>query len=193
MFQQTVDKNDIGCERAHSAAVNVIAFALTAVLLVGTAVVIGLLTNPDWFVNGASSQGIPGLIPHSRTGILLRNASVAMLLFSGVVTGGLTTVLGCFTVGAYMGMAISLAIHDSGVATVVATTWQYSVFEFAGFTMAAMGGVYPILDLLLRRRRRQSNGFASYYTAAGAALTYFACALVFLCVGAVTEGFLSLR
>lgn len=82
--------------------------------------------------------------------ILGRNVGAALVLYSGVATLGLTTLVGAGILALYVGATLSLAVHSVGGAGLVADVIWYVPFEFFGLVMAATAGFQPTAGLARR-------------------------------------------
>lgn len=80
--------------------------------------------------------------------ILVRNLSLIALLFSGVATAGVTTLLFGTLLGAYIGATMTAAAEHVGATSVVTSVIVYAPLEFLAFAVAAWGGLGPAIAVL---------------------------------------------
>lgn len=76
--------------------------------------------------------------------ILLVNVPALCLVFSGVVTGGLTTLIAWPLTAVYIGVTMRIGQVQLGVAEVVSSIWIYAPVEFLALLLAAGAGLMPI-------------------------------------------------
>lgn len=127
---------------------------LATVLLLGTTVIglmYGINALPAAEVQVNSESPLTTLL-----WILQRNIPAALLLFSGVVTFGLTALAGGAGVGLFLGHSMALATVTFGPAYVITHTFLYTPMELYGFVLAFAAGLTPI-TLLVRLRDRLSR------------------------------------
>lgn len=168
---------------------NVVSIALSALILIGAGVTVSLSADSEWFTRAQPSLSVEGLIPSNQVGIFIRNMSISLLLFSGVITVRASTFVGEFAVAIFLGLAISVSAHTVGLATTVATTWCYSIFEFTGFIVAGAGGIYPLVATIIRRNEISRSIFRKYYDAVGEAIPFILVTILLLILAALVEGF----
>jgi len=125
---------------------------LAAILLLGTTAIglaYGVAARP-------SAQALTGG-HESAFGTLLwilqRNIPAALLLFSGVVTCGLTALAGGAGIGLFLGHSMALSIVTFGPGHVLTHTMLYTPVELYGFVLAFAAGLTPI-SLFVRLRER---------------------------------------
>lgn len=82
--------------------------------------------------------------------ILLRNGTVALGLFSGAVTLGISTGIFLLLVGGMLGWSMTISIAVLGVAETVLRCWAYTPVELLGFALAGAAGLTPAFGLLRR-------------------------------------------
>lgn len=76
--------------------------------------------------------------------ILLVNVPALCLVFSGVITGGLTTLIAWPLTAVYIGATMRIGQVQLGVAEVVSSIWIYAPVEFLALLLAAGAGLMPI-------------------------------------------------
>nr|WP_300150686.1 stage II sporulation protein M [Propionicimonas sp.] len=137
-----------GVEAAVAAGLILAATVLTAVLASDSAVSAvaadaGVLPPADW---------------GTFTTILLRNSAVALGLFSGAVTLGISTGVFLLLVGAMLGWSMAVSVAALGVAETVLRCWAYTPLELLGFVLAGAAGLVPALQLLRPGSRPATHG-----------------------------------
>jgi uncharacterized membrane protein SpoIIM required for sporulation len=102
--------------------------------------------SADWAARSMTMGGAGNpILGGSFLGILFQNLTAAMLLYSGVLTLGLTSVLGMGLVSAYIGATVAVGIHNVGAGQILGDTGTYVFLEFGGCIVAAAAGFYPIV------------------------------------------------
>lgn len=119
--------------------------------------------------------------------ILMQNTGAALLLFSGVITGGSTTVLSLLGVSAFVGATVDVATHHAGWAGVVGSTWTYVFIEFAGIVLAGAAGLHPLTAAVLSRRTDTGGPWSRYLKAIPGSLWLLAAGASLIVIGAVIE------
>lgn len=79
--------------------------------------------------------------------ILLRNSAVALGLFSGAVTLGVTTGVFMLLVGGMLGWSMAVSVAALGAAETLVRSWAYTPLEVAGFALAGAAGLIPLFGL----------------------------------------------
>ncbi|MGW8954718.1 stage II sporulation protein M [Streptomyces sp. NPDC055709] len=77
--------------------------------------------------------------------IVLRNTGAAMLMFSGVLTGGFSTVVALGLMAAYIGATFGAAAHTAGFQQALGSIVLYAPLEFLGLLFAATAGLLPVV------------------------------------------------
>lgn len=92
-----------------------------------------------------SQQGSPGVSGQQPQflEIFIRNMGAGLLLFSGVVTGGLSTLIGLILVAVYVGATFSVAVNGVGFMEAAGSIIFYAPLEFAGLLIIATAGFWP--------------------------------------------------
>lgn len=75
--------------------------------------------------------------------ILAHNVPTVLLLYSGVVTGGISTVVAELLLAAYVGATMAAAIANVGSVSVLGSIGGYAPVEFLAFVVAAVAGYLP--------------------------------------------------
>lgn len=97
--------------------------------------------------------------------ILVRNLGAALLLYSGVLTFGLTTLFAAAILGLYVGATVSLGVHSVGTAGIIADVVWYVPFEFLGLIMAATAGLQPAVAVVSQIVQKQGKFDLDFFTA----------------------------
>jgi uncharacterized membrane protein SpoIIM required for sporulation len=122
--------------------------------------------------------------------ILLRNVSALMLLYSGALTVGVTSLLGLAAVAAYVGATMAVGVWNQGVWRLLVETGAYAPIEFAGLVVGGAAGLYPAVALA--RAIFVTPGsvalVGTYLDALRTSLKIFAWAVALVLVAATVEG-----
>lgn len=76
--------------------------------------------------------------------ILAANVPALCLLFSGVITGGVSTLIAWPLTAIYIGSTMHLGRTHMGIGEVVASIWIYAPVEFLGLLLGAGAGLVPV-------------------------------------------------
>nr|WP_255672818.1 stage II sporulation protein M [Glycomyces amatae] len=117
-----------------------------AVFIIGALVGYHSLSGLEVFADGGEGGGHDQSLP----GIVGQNLGAAMLLYSGVVTLGVSSLLGLGMTSAYVGATMAVAVGNAGWGEVLGTAWVYAPIEFGGCVVAAAAGLYPVLSVIGR-------------------------------------------
>lgn len=119
-----------------------IAMALSLALMLG-GFVTGFQTNlPAGALQPAGAgEASPWWSVFGR--ILLANGPALCLAFSGVVTGGISTLIAWPLTAVYIGATMRTASSKLGLGEVLGTIWVYAPVEFAALLIAAGAGLMP--------------------------------------------------
>ena len=151
-----------------------------ALLLIPAGVVLAVSDSHSFVLRDSSSRGtFVSLLPH----ILMTNLSSALFLFSGTLTLGVTSAIGCVIVGLFLGFSVNAAIGTLGVEQVIAQTWFYTPFEVCGFVLAGASGLVSARYVLIEGKKP----LCAYRIACPRSLILFAYAVIFLIVAAILE------
>ncbi|MGI5195685.1 stage II sporulation protein M [Streptomyces sp. CA-288835] len=96
-----------------------------------------------WSGPGAQSAAAP--FTDSLGPIVLRNTGAAMLLFSGVLTAGFSTVVALGLMAAYIGATFGAAARTAGFQEALGSIVLYAPIEFLGLLFAATAGMLPVV------------------------------------------------
>ncbi|UVJ40128.1 hypothetical protein [Arthrobacter sp. CJ23] len=122
--------------------------------------------------------------------ILVRNLGAALVLYSGVVTLGLTTLVGCGVLALYIGATMSLGMHSTGGSNLVNDVIWYVPFEFLGLVMAATAGFQPVVGLGSRLLNDTPVTVASFVDDVARSLGTLLLAVALIASGAAIEAIL---
>lgn len=148
----------------------------------------------SWIADNSAFEKSP-LFSGGFGQILLRNLGAALVLYSGVVTLGLTTLVAGGILALYVGATVSLGVHSIGVAQLLADVVWYVPLEFGGLVLAATAGLQPATGaarMILLDKGKIS--LTSLHRDLAASLGTLSLALALIAVAAVIESILiSLR
>jgi len=110
------------------------------------------------YLGGHSLGGTDLFDSHTRSGlaggfwaslgfIVFRNGSLAMLLFSGVITAGFSTLIGLGLLSIYIGATFTAATGNVGFWPALSSILSYAPAEFLGLLIAATAGLVPVAAL----------------------------------------------
>lgn len=171
--------------------------ALASVLILGTAALAAFLIDPTWFRAGAPGASAQELFPSSVQGIFLRNMSSALLLYSGVITAGITGTVVGITVGAYFGLFFRLGLDSMGWELTLSRVGVYTLLELSGLIAACAAGLLPILATIWVSRSETHSGIrtnlSAYSLGMQRSVSLIGVASVFLLGGAAVESFVIAR
>lgn len=182
-----VDRAGLPQERVRDSLTPLVITLLLASFVAGIGSVLGFRAiDPVWAAEslgeGKGALGELGFLE-----ILVRNTSAALLLYSGVITLGLST-LGVLTMtSVYVGATMSVGVTNSGLGGLIGDTGAYLPFELIGMLAAAAAGLFPLVRALLPRRGPNQGIGSCYLGSLAASLRLLAVALGLVLVGAVIE------
>jgi len=166
------------------------AFLVCLVTLLGGSMMVVV----GYVAMGSFSVPIPTTAGLERSGtdlfhIVMRNMGVAAMLFSGVVTAGLTTLLAGSVLGLYTGAMLRTAVNSAGVCDTMAGLLPHFPVEYAAFLLAAVAGLSPVSRTVMAYHAGDQRGSLpmTYLTAADTAMRCGALAMVLLVVAAGLE------
>lgn len=139
------------------------------------------------FLGSAAASDAPSL-GWDFGSILARNFGAACLLFAGVLTGGVITLITLPMIGLYVGATAQVGVTVAGAPALLGAVAWYVPFEFVGCLMAAAAGLYPVLASL-RRKRLQATVIGTYAASLTGALVLFAAGAALIVLGAGIETF----
>lgn len=162
------------------------ALAIAGLVAAGGAVLGFRAIDPSWAAESlGAGKGALGNLGFPE--IIVRNGSAALLLYSGVVTLGVST-LGVLTMtSVYVGATMSVGVTNSGVAGLIGDTGLYIPFEFSGMLLGAAAGLYPFVRALSSDRTANRGFGASYLDSLAGSLRLLGVALGLVLVGAAIE------
>lgn len=121
--------------------------------------------------------------------ILLVNVPALFLAFSGVITGGISTLLALPLTSIYIGATMRTASTQLGLGEVLQTIWVYAPAEFAALLIAAGAGLMPAAAAARAALSDKGNlnPMQQYTRAIPLALKTFSLAAVILVLAAAVE------
>lgn len=120
--------------------------------------------------------------------ILLRNSVVALGLFSGVLTFGLSSLLNIAFIGFTVGSTTAAAIMEVGAKSVIISVAGYAIIEIIGYILAAASGLVPVLSILnYQHGIAGTTKFAIYIRRIRCSFILLMISLVFIFSGAILE------
>jgi uncharacterized membrane protein SpoIIM required for sporulation len=152
--------------------------------------VFGYLAVDVSWVRDARGTGNSPLYGTDFVQILARNIGAALVLYSGVVTLGLTTLIGSGILALYIGATLSLGLNSVGGAALFADVIWYVPFEFLGLAMAATAGFQPAAGLAGRLVKNEPVTMASFIDSIARSLGTLLIAVALIVLGAAVEAVL---
>lgn len=161
---------------------------LSTCLLMTTVAVFGFNSLDTTWINDAKASGESSLFSTDLIQILLRNVGAALVLYSGIVTFGLTTLIGAGVLSLYLGATVSLGLHSVGATGLISDVVWYVPFEFAGLAIAATAGIQPAAGLISRfGKPSETTIFRSFTRDVIGSLNTLMVALSLIVIGAAIE------
>ena len=120
--------------------------------------------------------------------ILGRNVSAALLLFSGFVLFGATTVMGLMFIGTWVGAGFQAMSSETGLSNLSPLVLLYLPFEFVGLLAAGAAGLIPLVAFL-RRSFARDDAVIDRRPGHGPALKLLGVASLLIVAGALLETF----
>lgn len=166
------------------------------IALVGLVAVVGVASGFEGFAGrttdpvgglGAGATLTPDGPGSMLVQIVARNIPLAMLMFAGVVTLGLTTLVSTAVLSLYVGATLGAASGNVGLASALWSIAAYAPLEFAGFLVASYAGLRPVVGAVRRSVVHEAGALAAYLDAARGAVTTLAVGLALLLAGAAVE------
>jgi uncharacterized membrane protein SpoIIM required for sporulation len=137
--------------RSTETSLLVLAMSLSLVLMVGGFLVgFGSLSHLQSGAGGPEAAGAAARIDWLTTfgTILARNGLTLCLLFSGVMSGGLTTLIAWPLVSVFIGSTMRLSESMIGLDSVLGAIWPYAPLEFLALAVAAGAGLLPVTNAI---------------------------------------------
>jgi len=152
----------------------------------------GAASDPVWkHVLGDRTQGV-GSVLEAAGAVAVINLGVAATLFSGILTFGLTSVLGAIATGIYVGATMKVAVAGSGWFGVLVETGSYAPLEFIGVMVAGAAGMMPAASVMVNLPGHAGMSLRTilrrYALSCGLSLRWFGLAVALISVAAVIEG-----
>lgn len=139
--------------------------------------------------NSAPAQSV--LFPRTFDQILLRNVSAALILYSGVVTLGFSSVTAGGILSLYVGATMALGVHSLGLRQLISDVIWYVPLEFGGLLLATTAGLQPLAGAVkLIAFNRGKLSLKSIQSDLAASLRTLALALALILMGSAIESFL---
>jgi hypothetical protein len=163
---------------------------LASLLIFGAGVTLGYTSiSADWAARSMTGGARSPILGGSFLAILVQNATALMFLYSGVLTLGLTSVLGMGMVSAYIGATAAVGIHNVGTGQMLSDTGAYAFLEFGGCVVAAAAGLYPMVTVGIRLFREGAGTavFGAYLDAVYTSLKILASAGALVVAAAAIE------
>lgn len=154
--------------------------------LIAAGVSFSALSSIDGF---APSPRTPrhGDFVSTLTSILGHNLPAATFLFSGLATGGVSSLIGLALIGSFVGATTAGSAAAVGLEASVSSVMGYAPVEFIGLLVAAAAGLIPIVRAVQSRRHRGTTFFQSYVRSLPRSLGLFTVGLVVLVLAAAVE------
>lgn len=150
---------------------------------------LGTTTGYRTFHAVADGSGIVPVPDGSAWGVLgallAQNLAAALLLFSGVVTGGLSTLLGLTFTSIWVGATFRAVQAELGTGTVLERVLPYVGFELLGVGLAAVAGLLPAVAFV--RSHLTDAPRRPFATTVHASVRLLALATALVVVGAAIE------
>lgn len=166
-----------------------------------TAVALGvsfILFGGGLLIGYFSFQELPALLSGPNDGqgssswsfatILTRNFSAIALMYAGVVSAGILSVITLACVSVYVGATAKIGTLASGAGALAADVGLYAPVEFLGCLVAASAGLYPVISAFSPKQQTESGGStACYLRAVPRSLLLFGLASLLILLGAGLE------
>lgn len=128
--------------------------------------------------------------------ILAQNFATLAFLYSGVITAGLTSVIGLGMVAGFVGATFKVGVLASGLTPLLLETGLYLPLEFGACLVAGAAGLYPLVCAVSRALDGAPGTvkvLRAYVGAATVSLAMLGVATALLLVGALVETLLIVR
>lgn len=163
---------------------------VASALIFGAGATLGYVSiDSDWAARSMTQGAGNSILGGSFVTILLHNLLAVMFLYSGVLTLGLTSVLGIGMVSAYVGATVAVGVHNVGTGQILSDTGAYAFLEFGGCIVAAAAGLYPMVaaGLSLFKEGAGTAIFGAYLNAVHMSLKVLASAGALILAAATIE------
>lgn len=161
----------------------------TGLIMAAIAVFGYVAVDVSWVLD-AKGPGSSPLYGTDFFQILARNIGAALVLYSGVVTLGLTTIIGAGILALYVGATLSLGLNSVGGATLFADVIWYVPFEFFGLVLATTAGLQPAAGLAGRLMKNKPVSVGSFVDSIARSLGSLLIAVALIVIGAAIESVL---
>lgn len=120
--------------------------------------------------------------------ILTRNLGAIALMYSGVATAGILSVVTLASVSLYIGATAKIGTLTSGAGALAADVGLYAPVEFLGCLLAAAAGLYPVVSAFTPSSQAIHGGpVHAYLRAVPRSLLLFALGGLLILLGAGLE------
>lgn len=119
--------------------------------------------------------------------ILTRNTLAALLLYSGVLTLGVSALGGLVMTSIFVGATMSVGVTNSGVGGLLGDTGAYLPFEFGGILLAGAAGLYPLIRGVWAGSTGARSFTSTYLGGVAGSLRLLVPGLVLILAGAAIE------
>lgn len=116
-----------------------------------------------------------------------RNVGVIALLYSGVATAGVTSVLGIPLVALGVGGFTSVLVSEHGLAATISSVWTYAPIEFLAMAVAGGSGLLPVAAAVCPALQPGETAVTRYVRSLARTLPMLGIAVVLLVVAALLE------
>lgn len=158
-----------------------------AVSLAGVGVAVGVTAFDATAETGGPVFTLTGAWWSVLGEILIRNLSAALLLFSGVATVGLTTVVGLLFTAIWVGAGFQAMLASGGLESLSPMVLTYIPLEFGGVLIAAVAGLLPLGHALSNFTGDESQRHVGVFSHAPEALKWLSVSVGLICLGAAIE------
>lgn len=120
--------------------------------------------------------------------ILLRNSAVALSLFAGTLTIGISSLVGVASLGFLVGASTAAGATEVGMGIALSSVIGYAVIELPAFLLAATAGLLPGATVLFPSRRLSgTTAFSRYLAPLRTSLSLLGISLALITIGAGVE------
>ena len=120
--------------------------------------------------------------------ILVRNTSVVLSLFAGVVSIGIIAMVGIASLGFLIGASTAAAANEVGLTMALWSVSGYAIVENLAFLLAATAGLLPVgTAVLTSGSLAEEKAVTRYFAPLRQSLVLLAVSLVLIVVGAGLE------
>ncbi|PYI66892.1 hypothetical protein CVV68_12415 [Arthrobacter livingstonensis] len=166
------------------------ATALSLVLMVG-GIAIGFQTDLASAIvldrNGIAQESWGAVF----LGVIISNGPALCLVYGGVLSGGLLTLIAWPIISIYIGSTMRTGINIMGVEGVAGAIWAYAPVEFVALALAAAAGMMPVAAAVWASLSTGGSNrpLRAYLNEFPHTLRFFGIAVVTLLAAAAIEAF----